>query len=116
MRVKKYIIVETSNGLQIRFGYVCFHKDLLNEHESPKIIKGGGLWEIFEIDNVKTIILFGESFDYGKSSKNDIDAAIKNMTKRDWRQLCLTCKMIYKDEKEDNYFDNMDQTFTFRIK
>jgi hypothetical protein len=65
---KKFII----NDCDLILGNVEFHEDLLHGRDRSKTI-GGGYWH----KTSKTIYFYGSSFDLGKVTKEQFDAANK---------------------------------------
>lgn len=89
MRLRKFIIVKDWNGknIEIRIGYPIYHRDLLNKSDHMNHIScyGGGRWDV-DFEN-KTIKLYGDSDDFGKPNKKDIEVAIKNIDMHSWWQV-----------------------------
>jgi len=61
----KWIVINN----EFRFGNVGLHEELI-ESDVRKDVKGGGLFK-FTPEN-KTILLFGESFDFGTCEASDL--------------------------------------------
>jgi len=71
MKFPKFIILkDIQNQIEIRFGFVEYHHDLIKETDKNHAKKciGGGLFEI--VDGRKEIWLYGESEEYGRVDLN----------------------------------------------
>lgn len=104
MRQRKFIIVKDWNGknIEIRIGYPIYHRDLLNKSDEKNHIDcyGGGLWDV-NFEN-KTIKLYGDSDDFGKPSKKDIEVAIKNLDNIDWWRISHAIEHSYDVEIDED--------------
>jgi hypothetical protein len=67
---KKFII----NDGDLIFGNVDFHENLIPKDMERSKTVGGGYW----YKSSKTIYFYGSSFDFGKATKEQFDAAIKS--------------------------------------
>lgn len=73
---KKFIVVDSIDGLEFRIGTPIYHKDLLTKDDirwNSRCL-GGGEWEA-DIEN-KTIKLFGASDDFDKPSSKSLRDSI----------------------------------------
>ena len=71
MKYPKFIVLKNLQGqIEIRFGFVEYHNDLIEESDNKLAKKciGGGLFEI--VDQKKEIWLYGRSEEYGKVNLN----------------------------------------------
>ena len=113
MRQRKFIIVKDWNGknIEIRIGYPIYHRDLLNKSDEKNNIDcyGGGKWDI-DFEN-KTINLYGESDDFGKPNKKDIEIAIKNLDNIDWWRMSHIVKQSYEVDIDEDELS----TYKFKI-
>ena len=113
MRQRKFIIVKDWNGknIEIRIGYPIYHRDLLNKSDEKNNIDcyGGGKWDI-DFEN-KTISLYGESDDFGKPNKKDIEIAIKNLDNIDWWRMSHIIKQSYEVDIDEDELS----TYKFKI-
>lgn len=107
---RKFIIVKDWSGknIEIRFGYVFFHRDLLTKQDEKDHIDccGGGMWNLDP--ETETITLFGRSDDFGMPKKENIEKALKNMDKHDLFMFGWLCDRLYEDEYPDAHFDVED--------
>jgi len=74
MAYPKFIVLKDfQNSIEIRFGFVEFHSDLIKEDDKKhgKSCIGGGLFEI--VDHIKEIWLYGSSTDFGSVDKRILD-------------------------------------------
>ena len=111
MRLRKFIIVKDWNGknIEIRIGYPIYHRDLLNKSDHMTHIScyGGGRWDV-DFEN-KTIKLYGDSDDFGKPNKKDIEVAIKNIDMHSWWQVSHAIDASY------NIDINEDELSTYKF-
>ena len=119
MKQRKYVIVKDWNGknIQIRFGYVFYHRDLMTRQDEKDHIDcyGGGSWNIDPV--TETLTLYGKSDDFGIPNKRDIEIALRNMSDHDLFMLGWLCDRIYEDEYPDAHFDVEDmKRYNYELK
>ena len=106
MRQRKFIITKDwdGNNIELRIGYPIYHRDLLNNSDHIHIqhisCYGGGKWDV-DFEN-KTIKLYGASDDFGKPTKKDVEAAIKNLDIHDWWQISHAIEASYDIEIDED--------------
>lgn len=69
----KFIIIDDEEGKALIIAKCTYHKQLAHDTNT---IKGGGMW--YYIDDNKTIVLHGESYDFGPAKLSDIKECIEN--------------------------------------
>lgn len=98
--MNKWIIL----GNHFISGNVDFHAEIIpnNGRWKDKDVLGGGLFLVNRL--TKTLILFGESMDYGQCKISDISIAEFHFRWDDWTILFTTCKdfkVVQKMQKSD---------------
>lgn len=68
----KFIIEEDQDGKILIIGKAQYHRQLAHNAAN---VRGGGWWQFGDQNN--SFILFGESFDFGRASLEDIRDCIK---------------------------------------
>ena len=117
MRQRKFIILKDWSGknVKIRIGYPIYHRDLFekSDEKAGYDVYGGGRWDL-DYDN-KTITLYGQSDDFGKPDKKDVEKALKNINDHDWFMLEWQCERIFKKELPNADFSDL-KNYKFDIK
>ena len=114
MKYFKYIIYKENNEINVHFGYVYFHYQLLptkpsNYHgywKEPECL-GGGMF-MFDFDN-KILTLYGESTDFGKVDQKLLNVIIKTHKDKISNDLWYSCWFARKND--DKY--NIDEDYIF---
>ena len=111
MRYFKYIVYKEDNQIKVHFGYVEFHKDLLPSKplnyqgywKEPDCL-GGGMF-ILSFDS-KTIILYGDSTDFGKVKSDILNNVINTQKDKIFNDLWYACHFARKDDKKYDLDDD----------
>lgn len=99
MKLPKYILIEKKPGeLELIFGFVEFHFELLPKDCPDKNCKGGGFWRFNPKE--KQIILYGRSTDYGSPDKKLLNKVINDFY--DFSDLEMLCWIAYRTKETDD--------------
>lgn len=113
MRYFKYIVYKEDNQNKVHFGYVEFHKDLLPTKpinykgywKDPDCI-GGGMFSL-GFDN-KTIVLYGDSSDYGKVDFKILNKVIESEKDKIYNDIWYACHFAKQDDKKYDLDDDYE--------
>ena len=109
MKYPKFIVLRNLQGnIEIRFGHVELHRDLINESDKKHANKciGGGLIEI--VDSKKEIWFYGQSEDFGR-----VDEKILNnikLTQDNYDELDMVDKICF--QANVDHFNKVTKNFT----